>query len=69
MLDQWVLKCYEPYGRGAILMKDPDDKRKKMKVGTAPLPHFWAKALVRYTRHPPDPTGSPQPDGQVAMES
>ena len=44
MLDQWVLKCYAPYGRGAILMKDPD-QRKTMKVGTAPLPHFWAKAL------------------------
>ena len=44
VLDQWVLKSYAPYGRGAILMKDPD-KRKKMKVGSAPLPHFWAKAL------------------------
>ena len=53
VLDQWVLKSYAPYGRGAILMKDPD-KRKKMKVGSAPLPHFWAKALEvahRAARH------------------
>ena len=44
VLDQWVLKSYAPYGRGAILLKDPD-KRKKMKVGCAPLPPFWSKAL------------------------
>ena len=28
VLDQWVLKCYAPHGRGAILMKGPDYRKR-----------------------------------------
>ena len=44
VLDQWVLKRYASHGRGAVLLKDPE-KKKMMKVGSATLPPFWAKAL------------------------